>query len=222
MAVNFDKIAPVYDQLARMVFGNALRKSQLCTLRFIPESATVLILGGGTGWFLKSLLQQKQVKKIVYVEASAAMLDLSRKKMATETYAAEIEYRLGTEQSIRAYEKFDVVITHFVFDLFPEQQVKMMIHILYHTLHQNGVWLCSDFVLARQHSGRWWKKRLVSAMYIFFRWVSGVEARTLPDIAGLLASFSLHCESKVTFYHGLIQAMVYRKLNQSKAIGIES
>jgi tRNA (cmo5U34)-methyltransferase len=222
MAVNFDKIAPVYDQLASMIFGNTLQKSQECTLRFIPAQVTILIVGGGTGWYLKKLLQQKQVKKIVYLEASQAMLRLSQHNIASVSCSTEVEFRLGTEQSIRSGEKFDVVITHFVLDLFPEPQVKAMIHILYNALRQNGIWLCSDFELSRQHPGRWWKKSLISAMYFFFRWVSNVKASTLPDIHGLLVSCCLRCEYEAIFYKGFIAARVYRKGDESAAPESES
>ncbi|QHT65647.1 class I SAM-dependent methyltransferase [Rhodocytophaga rosea] len=222
MAVNFDTIAYFYDQLSKVVFGKALQQSQWCTLPFIPVQATVLILGGGSGWYLKSLLQERQVKKIVYVEASAAMLRLSQQNIASVSCSTEIEFRLGTEKSIRYDEKFDVVITHFVLDLFPEPQVNSMIHLLYPALHQNGIWLCSDFELSGQQAGQWWKKSLISAMYIFFRWVSKVKARVLPDIHGLLVSCHLHCQYEATFYRGLIAARVYRKGDKSAVLKSES
>jgi ubiquinone/menaquinone biosynthesis C-methylase UbiE len=211
MAVNFDRIAPFYDLLARIIFGNTLRKSQLRTLAIIPENASVLILGGGSGWYLESLLQQKQVSKIVYVEASAVMLRLSRKKIASINHLADIEFRLGTEQSIRAGEQFDVVITHFVLDLFTEPQLKNIIDRLIHVLQPEGLWLCSDFELSLLQSGQWWKKRLIAVMYIFFRTVSKVETKVLPDIHGLLAGYPLRCQYEATFYKDLIAARVYRK-----------
>jgi hypothetical protein len=95
-----------------------------------------------------------------------------------------------------------------------------MIQIIYSALRQKGIWLCSDFEVSLFQSGQWWKKRLIAAMYIFFRIVSNVEAKVLPDIHELLSICPLHCEYEPTFYKGLIKARVYRKLIES--VGVES
>ena len=49
----FDKIAPFYDSLKRLVFGNALAESQRALLASIKKNGNVLIIGGGPEKYLK-------------------------------------------------------------------------------------------------------------------------------------------------------------------------
>ncbi|HEY9047693.1 MAG TPA: class I SAM-dependent methyltransferase, partial [Ohtaekwangia sp.] len=71
--MSFDSIAPVYDMLSRIVFGRSMVKSQRHFLKYIPAEASVLILGGGTGWIIQELFAVNNTCTIVYVEASQKM-----------------------------------------------------------------------------------------------------------------------------------------------------
>lgn len=212
MPADFDRIAPNYDLFARLVFGNAVKNSQLVVLDFIPDQSAVLIVGGGTGWLLKALLQKKSVSKVVYIEASARMLELSRKQALLVNYTAIVDFRLGTEKSIQAGERFDVVITHFLLDVFTAQTAGKFIQTVGASLQQQGIWLCTDFSLEEHDSGKWWKKTLIRAMYAFFRWTCHIEATRLPPLHTLFAPAKWQCVYKTGFYNNLIVARIYRKL----------
>ena len=47
---NFNYIAPFYDTLCQLVFGQRVKNAQIESLKFIPANSTILIAGGGTGW----------------------------------------------------------------------------------------------------------------------------------------------------------------------------
>ena len=80
-ANSFDRVAPIYDTLARIVFGRSIILAQLFYLKEIPVNARVLILGGGTGKVAHALLQLNNTCQIVYVEASVAMLEKTRSRI---------------------------------------------------------------------------------------------------------------------------------------------
>jgi len=81
MRNNYDRIARYYDVLSRMVFFRAQLKAQIDQLHFIPANSSVLIVGGGTGWILEEIAKvHSSGLRITYVEISAKMLDLSRKR----------------------------------------------------------------------------------------------------------------------------------------------
>ncbi|NJM24788.1 MAG: hypothetical protein HC859_03975 [Bacteroidia bacterium] len=71
----FDILAPHYDWMAALVYGSSIRKAQLCFAGHIPDGASVLILGGGTGWYLRALMKRRPTCKVHYVEASKKMID---------------------------------------------------------------------------------------------------------------------------------------------------
>ena len=81
MPKGFDLIAPYYDSLARLVFGDSIRHCQLEYLDKIPPGAQVLILGGGTGWLLGELMKINPSCRVWYLESSIKMLEMTKGKV---------------------------------------------------------------------------------------------------------------------------------------------
>ena len=82
MPANYNKIAPVYDLLSRLVFGGAIVNAQRLLLPGLPRGQyRVLIVGGGTGWILDELGKQRpQGITVDYVEVSEKMISISKKR----------------------------------------------------------------------------------------------------------------------------------------------
>ena len=81
MPANYNKIAPVYDMLSRLVFGKAIVNAQRRLLPGLPRGEyRLLIVGGGTGWILDELGKQKpQGITIDYVEPRLCLIILRSK-----------------------------------------------------------------------------------------------------------------------------------------------
>jgi ubiquinone/menaquinone biosynthesis C-methylase UbiE len=212
MRKGFDIIAPYYDLLARCVFGNSICKSQLATLEFIPKDAVILIMGGGTGWYLKELLLCSKAKRVVYIDSSEKMLALSKNKMASFPQEMElVDFRLGTHTCIQPGERFDLIITHFFLDLFTDAQLNKLMQLLSTVLNKNCLWLCADFHLPDRGSGRWWKKVLIHLTYAFFRLCCNIKASRLPEIYRYFKANDMHSIYESFFYSQLIVTQVYKK-----------
>jgi tRNA (cmo5U34)-methyltransferase len=65
--MNFNPIASFYDILADIVFFRQIYLSQCCYLDKIPPRSNILVIGGGTGRFLKKLLLKNTEYNITYV-----------------------------------------------------------------------------------------------------------------------------------------------------------
>jgi tRNA (cmo5U34)-methyltransferase len=209
---NFDSIAPYYDSLSRLVFGNALRRAQVEHLGAIPEQAHVLLIGGGSGWLLKQLRLQKPQIQVTYLESSSKMLELAQKhckQLAIPT--AAVSFRLGDEDSLQPNESFDVILTPFLLDLFPDDRLQHLMDRLYTALHPGGLWLFSDFWPVHKPAPHW-QRLMLRSMYTFFGLVSGVRATRLPDFGLHFQRLHLQEKTNTSFYSGLIQAKVYRKV----------
>ena len=211
MQNNFNLIAPVYDSLAKLVFGNAIQNSQRWLLQFIPAEAEILIIGGGTGWILTELLLQTNCRSVLYLEASEKMLNLSRKQYAKahKRFHTKVEFRLGTETAILPTEQFDVVFTGFLMDLFQPQPLQSLMDRLNETLQPNGLWLVADF--QPQNATHFWQKVLLKTMVLFFKFVANLQADQLPNLPVAFRGFPLQLSQQEYFYHKLIGAMVYQK-----------
>ncbi|WP_370583222.1 class I SAM-dependent methyltransferase [Pontibacter sp. FD36] len=210
---NFNSIAPVYDGLSRLVFGNALRRAQVAHLSLIPAKANVLLIGGGSGWLLEQLLRYSPLVKVTYLEASEKMLKMTRRRIGQRTPAAlpNITFRLGTEDSLQYGETYDVILTPFLLDLFPDERLVYLMDRLCAALHPQGLWLFSDF-WPTQVPAPAWHRLLLRSMYTFFGKVSQVSATRLPDFDRHFARLPLYELEATAFYGGLVQAKVYRKV----------
>ncbi|MHC2993790.1 methyltransferase type 12 [Pontibacter sp. HJ8] len=209
----FDTVAPFYDSLSRLVFGNSLRQAQLAHLRAIPARARILLIGGGSGWLLEKLLQLQPSLTVTYLEASPKMLQMAQARLAKNQAlaTAPVTFRLGTEDALQPGETFDVILTPFLLDLFPDQRLRPLLDRLYQTLTSGGSWLFSDFCPV-QLPPPLWQRLLLQSMYTFFGLLSGVEARALPDFEQHFARLQLQEERAASFYGGMVQAKVYRKV----------
>ncbi|TPE43509.1 class I SAM-dependent methyltransferase [Pontibacter mangrovi] len=208
----FHRVASFYDPLSRLVYGRALQQAQLALLPFVPEGARVLVIGGGTGWLLEQLLHAGKRLEILYLEAAPAMLQMSRQKYDAfpKPHQAQVQFRLGTEQALQPQEQFDVIITPFLLDLFPPQRLQALMGRLAQALHPKGQWLFADFWPVQQRP-LWWQRLLIKSMYVFFGWLSQVQARQLPDYQQHFKDLGFSPTHSQSFYGGMVQAKVFKR-----------
>lgn len=200
IAKGFDRLAPIYNSLGGIVFGKTLKRAQEYFLSSISADDRVLILGGGSGGLLKSLLKQQPNVVIDYIDISEKMIQLARKKTKNPS---NVNFIIGTEQNIpdRIYQ---IVITNFYLDLFSNNTLQLVVLKIKTHLQPNAQWLVTDFV-----GEKGWHKTMLWIMYRFFRTATGIEARSLPhwekhiELAGLS-----EIDAKV-FFNGFIKSSRY-------------
>ncbi|MDF9798312.1 tRNA (cmo5U34)-methyltransferase [Catalinimonas alkaloidigena] len=213
---SFQLIAPYYDLLARLVFGNTIDKAQKHFFSLIPKGSEVLIIGGGSGRILGDLIKVAQPNKITFLEASSNMLRIAKKKSArilkNNHRNTEMCFIHGTENDLPVYKEYDVLITFFLFDVYPTHEAKKLASKLSEHLKSSGVWLFSDFCLEGQGFSFLWKKVLLVAMYTFFRLVSNLHNQSLPDYQTIFKELHYLPVQQQYFYHNFIISLIYRKL----------
>jgi ubiquinone/menaquinone biosynthesis C-methylase UbiE len=205
MASNYDNSAPFYDGLSRLVFGKTLIKAQVYLLPFIPAGAKVLIVGGGTGWILEQLTKiHPSGLNITYVEISAKMTELSRKRNTGNNTVSFINDAI---ENVMLAADYDAVITPFLFDNFIEETLPALFNHIHQSLKPMGLWLCTDY----QVTGKLWQKALLKSMYLFFKLLCGIDTTTLPDINAQFAKHNYKKKSAKTFFADFIISTQYQK-----------
>ena len=213
----FDRLAPIYDPLARMIYGKSIVRAQTSFLDTIPPFSKILILGGGTGWFLTELLRGHPTCEVWYIESSASMLSMAMKKNRD---LSQVHFILGNEEDIPAWSRrcrdsadrrtcdsgFDIVITHFFLDLFSPMTLQGLVQKISVASRPSAHWMVADFV----DHGKWWQICLLKIMYSFFRRTCRIEARTLPPWGGILVQSGLKMVQRRPYYAGFIESAVYR------------
>ena len=114
VATGFDRLAPVYKVLARIIFGKTLQHAQEYLLTSVKSGDHILILRGGSVEVLKSLLSQQPHVAVDYIDISSKMIQLARKQTKS---ASNVNFIIGTEQNIPG-RTYTIVITNFYLDLF--------------------------------------------------------------------------------------------------------
>lgn len=199
----FNKIAPVYDALARLIYGKSIVKAQKHYLFLLKNSENILVLGGGSGWIVVELCKHTTAD-ITYVEASSTMIALTKQRNFP---ANQVRVIHGTEDHTPEGMVFDTVITNFYLDLFSEEKQHEVVKRILLTLPKNGMWLVSDFVDTR----KWWHRLLLVVMHQFFRRLCKIEAHKLSDWETTLCKNGLKQTQTESFYNGFIKSAVFVK-----------
>ena len=210
--MSFDRVAPYYDRLARLVFGRSVQRAQRHFLDQIPPAARVLLVGGGTGWLLPYLLEKPEVVHVTFLEASAAMLALAQQKAnpLLAPTAATIRWVHGDERQLPGGDRYEVVITNFVLDMYAGAALDQFMQRLLNHLQPAGYWLFTDFRLSDQQRHRLWQQPMVWAMYAFFHLTAGIARQKLPSYRQHFTAQRLRLTHRQTFFKDFIVSRVYR------------
>lgn len=211
IAKGFDRIAGFYDFMARTVYGNSLRKAQSCFLPDLPDSAKVLVLGGGSGWFLEALMRQANPSKVVYVELSSEMLKRSEKRIRQnlpQALPSVTFLQTRAEDALAQFpdEKFDVIVTHCLLDMYDDPTLQALVGHLCTGLQPAGIWYFSDFCKVDAGPMKHLSKVLLWTMYRFFRVTCGIQAHELPDFEKAFRENNLQQTASKVFFGGMIRA----------------
>lgn len=205
---NYDKIANYYDTLSRLVFFRSQLNAQINQLHFIKKNSKVLIVGGGTGWILEELAKlYSEGLRIIYVEISAKMIALSQKRSYKNNTVEFIN--LGIED-FATDEDFDIILTPFLFDNFPQQRAIKVFEQLNGYLKNGALWFLVDFSLQKKN-GKWWKWLLLKSMYRFFKLLGIVEANRLTDMNPYFLKRNYQIVEERLYYGGFITATIFKK-----------
>ncbi len=207
MKQGYDAIAPMYDALALLFIGKALRRAQVCFLGYIPAGARVLIVGGGTGWILEEISAiHSEGLLIDYVDISSKMIALVKRRNVGKNKVAFIQQSV---LDFAVHQQYNIIITPFLLDNFKEETAQKVFLLLHQNLQPGGLWFYTDFQVS--HSKSYWQKGLLFLMYSFFRIAANIEASRLPDVKAQFNLYNYKFVQNQTFLRRFIIAALYQK-----------
>lgn len=201
---NFDSIARFYDQLAGLVFGRAIKRSQALFLDQIKAGDHILIIGGGTGHVLLEIDKLNVPVSIDYIELSEAMLIKSRQQELSNN--VEVNYSKGSTEKLSG--TYDVIITQYFLDQFNPINLAAIINKLSRHQDKGGKWILADFTKTKI----WWQRVLLKLMYLFFKLTTRIDADDLTDPIPYLSENRYHTVAVKKLYSGMIRGIYLRKL----------
>ena len=198
---DYNSIAWIYDLLAKLVFGNKQDRANREFIKRIPGKSRVLIVGGGTGKIINDLDKLNKNLEVDYVEISSKMNVLSKRR-GNKTLKLTFY-----NKSILDFEKkgYDVIITNFFFDQFPQSVGQEITRHLYPKLGKDGFMIFSDFIPNDN-----FLDRLITALsFAFLRITANLDTTRLPDYTEMFSSTQFKQGETIQISRNIIAALWY-------------
>ncbi len=199
----YNGIAPWYDDLAGLVFGQPLFEAQLHFFSHIQPHSKVLILGGGSGWFLPFLFKQQPNIEVWFVDTSEKMISMAKKNAL---FRSSIHFVNGTLNEVPSEILFNCVILPFFADGFTVDELpQLLIEMKNRTDKKNTIWIVTDFFYSPVKSHQW---LLWLTHQTLGRWVSNPNKR-LVEWWKVFNQQEFRTENEKSYKKGLIKTILY-------------
>jgi len=192
----FDLLAPYYEGIAQMTFGDTLWRAQIYYCSRVQAGESVLVIGGGTGQLLPHLPREAS---ITYVEQSQNMVRIAARKRN------DVNFQLIDIMDYQAENKYDWIISPFFLDCFDEHELVRVVNKIKNFLHSDGQWVVTDFQYNDSVGFQW----LLKGMHVFFRLFTGISAKTLLPLCEQLEMADLQCAERTTFRNSTIFTAIF-------------
>ncbi|MFY0687697.1 MAG: class I SAM-dependent methyltransferase [Cyclobacteriaceae bacterium] len=195
---DFDRIAPYYDSLVKLVFGNALLEASIHFFDGIRRYDRLLVVGGGTGRILPYLDHCEQID---YVEMSTEMIERAKANSLSHVNFIQQDF-LELDDDL-----YDVVLCPFFLDVFGPEKLKAVMNKIEGLLLPGGKLVVTDFTMPS--SGL--QQLFLNAMLKFFKWTTRLESNKLPDIKALVHTAGFDVIDEAEYYNEWVFSGIYQK-----------
>ncbi len=214
--MDFSPTARYYHLLEDLFIGSALQQTRVAQLRQLALNQDldwVLIVGEGNGRFLCALLQAYPKLNVTVIDASAAMLERTRRRLNRAGLSHHtVRFELADLRSRELPSAhYGLIVTHFFFSNFGQSDVAQMIRQLAHAAGPDALWLLGDFVVPANAVLGMRAKFWLWALYRFFRYTAGVPVRRLPEVEGDLAAAGFQVCAESLYCGQLLRSATYRR-----------
>jgi ubiquinone/menaquinone biosynthesis C-methylase UbiE len=205
--VSFDRLAPHYHRLETIGFGSVLQKARTRWIETVPRPKRVLTVGEGTGHFLRDFLHVHRDAVVDCVDTSARMLELARLGIDPVNRVRFLEENI---LSWTPPEPYDLLVTNFVLDCFPESELKLIVRKLAGVATPGAYWLLADFCIPKKSFARMHAKICLATLYSFFRATTGIRAKQLVDPTSDLQANGFVCLKQSQWRLGLVKSELWQ------------
>jgi SAM-dependent methyltransferase len=198
----FERIAPIYPWLEFLVYGNLQTKGREAFLSALTHCQNILLLGEGNGRFLRTLLTQNPHCRATVIEISPRMIQLAQQRLSAEQKRRVHWIQQSVLQAPPPPDVYDAIITHYLFDLFPPREQKLIVQTYTQSLSPGGLW--QDTELISGGPGTYYRMRNQMIHRILYRTLGSLcdfPARCLHNPLPLFERAGLRLQKEQTFSH---------------------
>ncbi|RYD24223.1 MAG: class I SAM-dependent methyltransferase [Verrucomicrobiaceae bacterium] len=206
--MSFDTLAPFYRTMEFLSAGGKLQECRTAFLKEIPSPENILIAGEGHGRFLPLCAERFPEARITVIDASSAMLEIARRKVASDKIRFLHVDVLKWEGPPGA---FDLVVTHFFLDCFPPEELAVVVARLAESATPDAHWLLADFQVPDGRAASLRSRLILALLYSFFRLVTGLRASALAPPEKHLEEAGFVRHRRITRDWGLLKSEWWRR-----------
>lgn len=206
----FDPLAAHYWWLERVTFGPMLHWCRTVHIPRLAACRRALVAGDGDGRFLEALLRANPFITVDAVDISPGMTATAHRR--TRFAADRVRFTVADIRTapLRAA-GYDLIVTHFLLDCFPADQLESVVSRLAEASRPHGRWLVGDFEVP---PGRWrarLARLILGGMYAWFRVVTRLPATELVDPSPLLATHGFTLVASASRLGGFVSSRLWER-----------
>jgi SAM-dependent methyltransferase len=207
----FNLMAPFYDRLSTLFFGNQLLYAQSYLFDKLPLAHSILVFGGGTGKLIRQIELLHPAEQICYIDLSDKMIQAASSLLSREFPQRTSAYQFicGSYSDIPKGAQFDLIITPFVLDCFEEAELLIVMKALKEKMSSRGKWLFTDFHIPGTGAAKLFSQLLIRVLYLFFNLVCALDVKRLPEFGKAFSKLSFQIEAEKQFCGGLFISKIY-------------
>ena len=199
--MNCDALAPYYNVLEHLAFGNLLERTRCAFLKEAARSRRAILCGEGDGRFLAALLEINSSVDVDVVDLSPRMVQLAERRVAGkgQHFRDRVRFHVcDVRNFVPQLGDYDLIVTHFFMDCFSNTDLAGIVATLANWADSDARWIVSEFRVADGPIGRVWTQAVISCLYAAFRFTTGLRVTRLPNYVEALEQegFSVSCEKK--------------------------
>jgi spermidine synthase len=214
--MNCDRVARLYQAAEYLTFGGALQAGRVMYLDQVADCRRALVCGDGDGRFLAALLRVNRTVRVDFVDLSAGMARLARKRVDAlgAQASARTQFHAGDIRDFSGHdgENYDLVTAHFFLDCFNEVEIASVARGLASVMQPGATLLLSDFRIPPSGLPRHAAKTLVRGLYGAFRLATGLRVTRLPDYESSLERARFRKERETLTLGGLLAASLWKRI----------
>ena len=203
----FDALSTFYPALERLAFGRGLDRARTSYAEALRRARRILLVGEGNGRFLAWALRRSVPgpdATLVVLESSGRMLDRARRRCARLPAGGHVRFVQADARHWRSADgPFDLIVTHFVFDLYRPPAQRVLLQNLHAQAAPGASWVDVDFVA---DPGPIWHRSLMRLQYAFFRVATALEADRLYPVDAAFARLGWRLERCRRHLGGSVEA----------------
>jgi ubiquinone/menaquinone biosynthesis C-methylase UbiE len=193
---HYSFLAPYYNRLSKLVFGDQLVQAKTCFAEKLAEKS-ILIIGGGDGLDYQNFQNNLTGE---YWEISQAMISRAKENLSESNLSFHLDFFLAKKEKL-----FDEVWLHFVLDTMSDEEICSLLEEIRKSLKPESRVYLVDFFAPKNSYQRFVSRSMIA----FFRITTRHKRSSIPDYEEILRSQNLIKKSEKDFLRGWVKAQLW-------------